>query len=385
MQHPTSRPVVDDSHDGSQTELLEFASKIFVPLMMLIYSTYRKLRNFSTQQETSALNSSSQRSSSSLAKALEFRYAWHKINQYNEIFQPFMHLIEPSVCTKKKHATMLLYLTVPPDQDGFTIRNLIRNTWATEAKHNDIEVIFSIGIRTEAELYHTSGTDAIFEESLQFQDILMANFVDKWDNLLLKWWSNNYYHSSRCSQIPLMASMDSDAVLFGENLKKFLDNPSNTFDGYLGCTILSKQPIIRDNSDRYYVSELQWPGEVLPDYCSGTMIIENVQACKKISYVMPQLGIHYITGFRIFDVLTGPVAQAAGLKLRNIPGIQPWLPVDDICHPHILVIHSVEAKKLAALSYYRQQCCNEYNKYRKCPFNGTINFNFMSSNSGALV
>lgn len=34
-----------------------------------------------------------------------------------------------------------------------------------------------------------------------------------------------------------MASMDSDAVLFGENLKKFLDNASNTFEGYLGCTV----------------------------------------------------------------------------------------------------------------------------------------------------
>lgn len=114
-----------------------------------------------------------------------------------------------------------------------------------------------------------------------------------------------------------MASMDSDAVLFSENLKKLLDNASNTFDGYLGCTvniywkkiiahyflnntfkywiflkefctffssiwyivlkILSKQPIIRDSSDRYYVDELQWPGKVLPDYCSGTMIIEDVQ------------------------------------------------------------------------------------------------------------
>lgn len=34
-----------------------------------------------------------------------------------------------------------------------------------------------------------------------------------------------------------MASMDSDAVLFGENLKKLLDNSSNIFDGYLGCTV----------------------------------------------------------------------------------------------------------------------------------------------------
>ncbi|VBB27436.1 unnamed protein product [Acanthocheilonema viteae] len=254
---------------------------------------------------------------------------------------------------ERKHAAILLYLAVTPDKNGFSIRNLIRNTWAIEAKHNDIEVIFSIGIRTEAELYQTDNTDAIFQENMQFHDILLANFVDKWENLLLKWWSNNYYHSSRCSQIPLMASMDSDAVLFGENLKKLLDNANDTFDGYLGCTILSKQPIIRDSFDRYYVNELQWPGKVFPDYCSGTMIIEDVQTCKKISYVIPQLGIHYITGFRIFDVLTGPVAQAAGLKLRNIPGILPWLPVNDICHSLILVIHPVEAEKLAAFFYYR--------------------------------
>uniref|UniRef100_A0A0R3RG98 Hexosyltransferase n=1 Tax=Elaeophora elaphi TaxID=1147741 RepID=A0A0R3RG98_9BILA len=222
-----------------------------------------------------------------------------------------------------------------------------------EAKLNEIEVVFSIGIRTEAELDQLNDTDVIIEESMQFHDILLANFVDKWENLLLKWWSNNYYHSSRCSQIPLMASMDSDAVLIGENLKKLLDNASNTFDGYLGCTILSQQPAVRDSSDRYYVSKLQWPNKLLPNYCSGMMIIENVQACKKISNVIPQLGIHYITGFRIFDVLTGSIARAAGLQLRDLPGIQPWLPVNNICHPLIFVIHPIEAKELVAFFYYR--------------------------------
>ncbi|CAG9538664.1 unnamed protein product [Cercopithifilaria johnstoni] len=282
--------------------------------------------------------------------------------QNQSVWEDFSTILVFDRTNKKKHAAILLYLAVTPDKNGLSIRNLIRNTWAIEAKHNDIEVIFSIGIRTEAELYQMNNTDAIFKESIQFHDILLTNFVDKWENLLMKWWSNNYYHSSRCSQIPLMASMDSDAILFGENLKKLLDNASNTFDGYLGCTILSKQPIIRDSSNRYYVNELQWPGKLLPDYCSGTLIIENVQTCQKISYVIPQLGVHYITGFRIFDVLTGLVAQAAGLKLRNLPGIQPWLPVNDICHSLIFVIHPIEAEKLAAFFYYRmiQPCKHCY-------------------------
>ncbi|MCP9258497.1 Hexosyltransferase [Dirofilaria immitis] len=228
---------------------------------------------------------------------------------------------------KKKHATILLYLAVTPDKNGLSIRNLIRNTWAIEAKLNGIEIIFSIGIETETELHQINTTDAIIQENMQFHDILLANFVDRWENLLLKWWSNNYYHSSRCSQIPLMASMDSDAIL-------------------------SKQPIIRDSSNRYYVNERQWPGKVFPDYCSGTIIIENVQACEKISYAIPQLGINYITGFRIFDVLTGPIAQTAGLQLRNLPGIQPWLPIDDICHSFIFVIHPIEADKLTDFLYY---------------------------------
>ncbi|EFO15392.1 hypothetical protein LOAG_13118, partial [Loa loa] len=76
-------------------------------------------------------------------------------------------------------------------------------------------------------------------------------------------------------------------------------------------------------------------------------------ACKKISYMIPELGVHYITGFRIFDVLTGPIAQAAGLQLRDLPGIRPWLPVSDVCHSLIFVIHPVEAEKLAAFFYYR--------------------------------
>uniref|UniRef100_A0A8L7SPL7 Hexosyltransferase n=2 Tax=Brugia malayi TaxID=6279 RepID=A0A8L7SPL7_BRUMA len=331
------------------------------------------------------LNSTFQQSSQSeFVKGLEFRYVWHKINQYEMIFQPFWYLIEPSVCTKKKYAKILVYIAITPDENGLLIRNLIRNTWAIEAKNNEIEIVFSIGIGNGRELNQMNNTDAIFEENMQFHDILLANFVDRWENLLLKWWSNNYYHSSQCSHISLMASIDSDAILFGKNFKKLLDTKSNTFDGYLGCTILSKQPIIRDNFNRYYVNKWQWPGDILPVYCSGTMIIGNVQACKKISNVIPELGIHYITGFRIFDVLTGPIAQAAGLQLRNIPGIQPWLPVIDICQSHIIVIHSVKMDEFNAFFYYRQRCCSGHEKQRKCPFNGTINFNFVSTHSGLL-
>uniref|UniRef100_A0A915Q0C6 Hexosyltransferase n=1 Tax=Setaria digitata TaxID=48799 RepID=A0A915Q0C6_9BILA len=204
---------------------------------------------------------------------------------------------------ERKRATILLYLAVTPDKSGLSVRTLIRNTWAVEAKLNGIEVIFSIGIKTETDLYQSNNIDAIVKESTQFNDILLANFAD------------------RCSQIPLMASMDSDAVVFGENLKNLLNNSRYTFNGYLGCTVLSKQPIIRDITDRYYVGEWQWPGKVFPDYCSGTIIIENV--------------------------------QAAGLKLRNLPGIQPWLPIDDVCRSLILAVHPVEADKLAAFYHYR--------------------------------
>ncbi|KAM3724656.1 Beta-1,3-galactosyltransferase [Dirofilaria immitis] len=359
-------------------------SILSIIILLWIYDR-RKLCNFSIEKEITVSkneiseNSNFQQFSNLFIKGLEFRYAWYKINQYKKNFQPFWYLIEPTVCTKKKHATILLYLAVTPDKNGLSIRNLIRNTWAIEAKLNGIEIIFSIGIETETELHQINTTDAIIQENMQFHDILLANFVDRWENLLLKWWSNNYYHSSRCSQIPLMASMDSDAVLFGKNLKKLLDNTSDIFDGYLGCTILSKQPIIRDSSNRYYVNERQWPGKVFPDYCSGTIIIENVQACEKISYAIPQLGINYITGFRIFDVLTGPIAQTAGLQLRNLPGIQPWLPIDDICHSFIFVIHPIEADKLTDFLYYRQRCCEENDKYRKCPFDGIVKFNFILS------
>ncbi|VDM15917.1 unnamed protein product, partial [Wuchereria bancrofti] len=112
---------------------------IIIPLFW-IYHHHKKSCNFSIKHEISMLNSTFQQSSQSeFVKGLEFRYVWHKINQYEMIFQPFWYLIEPSVCTKKEHATILVYIAITPDENGLLIRNLIRNTWAIEAKNNGIE------------------------------------------------------------------------------------------------------------------------------------------------------------------------------------------------------------------------------------------------------
>ncbi|VDN07789.1 unnamed protein product [Thelazia callipaeda] len=254
------------------------------------------------------------------ASLLEFRYAWHKINQSAKSFRPFQYSLEPTVCKKKKRAKAALYIAISPHRNGQLVRNLIRHNWALKAKADSIEVIFSMGqIKNESELIQESYT--IAQESIKFGDILMANFYDSWENLVQKWWSNNYYHSSQCSHIPFMASLDSDTLIFSEYLNKFLHTKNDILDGYVGCTVIVKQPAIRDYESKYFVSKLQWPEEELPSYCSGAMIIENF--------------------------------QAAGMKMQNVPGIYPWL-TDDVCSSTAIAVHPIKPNRLPSVIQYSE-------------------------------
>jgi len=75
-----------------------------------------------------------------------------------------------------------------------------------------------------------------------------------------------------------MAVIDSDTVVFPENFQTFMQNHADQYSGSIvGCTIMNGQPAIRSKDSKYYVSVKQWPDELLPQYCSGVLILINVE------------------------------------------------------------------------------------------------------------
>ena len=108
---------------------------------------------------------------------------------------------------------------------------------------------------------------------------------------------------------------------------------------------------------QYYVSVKQWPDEYLPQYCSGVLILINVevllfclnyclmlyvQLARRMSLSIVDLGINFVLSFRVFDVITGLIAKSAKAELKHIPGLFPWLPVENVCEPTMVAFQGLK-------------------------------------------
>jgi hypothetical protein len=102
-----------------------------------------------------------------------------------------------------------------------------------------------------------------------------------------------------------------------------------------------------------------------------------LQTAARLSQGVIDLGISYVLSFKIFDVITGAIAKVAGVKLKTLPGLYPWLPVDDVCLRRMFALHGIKPiTNVPLFLAYRNRCCaevwNGLNANKKCPFNGTI-------------
>ncbi|KAK0393814.1 hypothetical protein QR680_000416 [Steinernema hermaphroditum] len=308
---------------------------------------------------------------------LAFRLAVQKIEEgFNATkhFDPFPYLVKPKLCSEDGPVPpVIFYVTVPPGPDDIVTRALIRNTWGRDARARGFGVLFAMGRHAVAlEHNHTSDVEVALSENALYGDILMANFRDSWEHLIHKWWATTHFHAHHCRDVPLMAFTDADTVIFAENFDRFLVKNAHRFDEKIGCTTIGGQPPERGELSRYYVPPKLWPSSRLPSYCSGTLQIYSSVTAQRLSKGVLELGIEYVTSFKIFDVVTGPVAKIAGVELSNVQEIRSWLPNVDICRDDIIAQHGIKpATIIPVFLDYRQRCCSAVMD-NMCPYNGTV-------------
>ncbi|KHN84979.1 UDP-GlcNAc:betaGal beta-1,3-N-acetylglucosaminyltransferase 7 [Toxocara canis] len=292
----------------------------------------------------------------------EFRYALHKSNNFSDHFEPFPFLVEPRICKERRPAKIVIYVGSPVTADDIVRRSIIRNSWAADAKKLGIETVFSTGRDSEAvDANHTGDVAVAIEENKRFGDILMVNYRDRWDHLILKWWTDSDYHAVHCDHIPFMAVADSDSVVLVKEFSEFLDKYGNEYVDDLGCSVLTGLAASRVESDRYYVSEHQWPNKTLPPHCHGAFIMASAKTARKMSEAVPILGIDYVSSFKVYDVVLTSIAQIAHVKMRELDGFYYSLPYNaakNICASSMTVIHSIKPPAIIpAFLEYRLVFC----------------------------
>lgn len=157
---------------------------------------------------------------------------------------------------KERHYVACFVMSAP--QNSFA-RNAIRSTWGRL-----IKPIFLIGISSRDLM------DSVTREAMLYDDIIVENFVDSYDNLTLKTAFAMKNFIAHFASSKFFMKIDDDMFLNVNSLYGLLESvPRNSLVGRLNLNA----KVIRDKSARWYVPSFLYDGDVFPPYFNGAAYI----------------------------------------------------------------------------------------------------------------
>lgn len=187
-----------------------------------------------------------------------------------------------------------LVIVVVSDASHFMKRHAIRNTWGSELRTLNSNLVFLVGI---------NGDDAI-EKQIQkefelYNDVVQVDIADQYRNLTRKsiamlQWLTDYCHNSR-----YYLKADDDMYVNIRNVIHELKGRRE--QRFFLCHVFRKAPPIRQKSSKWFISYDEFTGEFFPTYCSGTAyaysssILSNLHQ-SAVQKVLVSLEDVYITG-----------------------------------------------------------------------------------------
>ncbi|XP_071441922.1 beta-1,3-galactosyltransferase 1 [Hetaerina americana] len=195
------------------------------------------------------------------------------------------------------------------------------------------ELLFSIGVRRVFLLAVSSGKESsqtykaikqqeIFNEDVINGDLIQGNFKEAYRNLTYKHMMGLEWVSKFCQMANYVIKMDDDIILdifqLLKTLPNVLDNRNNFLLGYM----LKGMKPIRNPTNKWFVSEKEYPKAYYPPFLSGWMYVTTPEVVSKIVWNSQQ-NKHissqknsYRSFFWIDDVfVTGILSRQAGVEL----------------------------------------------------------------------
>ncbi|XP_053620391.1 beta-1,3-galactosyltransferase 5-like [Plodia interpunctella] len=159
---------------------------------------------------------------------------------------------------------IIIFVTSAPSH--FKQREAIRMTWGDMSKFPKVSLAFFIGIPSN------ESRSLILEEESIYRDMIIARFIDTYDNLTLKSLSMFEWLNTYCPLVPRMLKTDDDMFINVPLLVKFVkktlrNNGTKTIWGNLSADHL-RVPV-RDNTSKYFVTEEEFPGNKYPAFVTG--------------------------------------------------------------------------------------------------------------------
>ncbi|XP_074076991.1 beta-1,3-galactosyltransferase 1-like [Macrotis lagotis] len=244
-----------------------------------------------------------------------------KINQTTQIEEkhqdpvPYRFLIqEKDKC--KKTTPFLVYLICTTEHERLK-RNNIRKTWGNESLVPGFSVVrlFLLGVKNQG------STEAIREESRMFQDIIQQDFQDNYSNLTLKVLMGMKWVATYCPKAQFVMKTDTDMFVNTEYLIQKLLVTISTSQLYFTGFPMRKYRPIRDSRNKWYMPFDLYPGEVYPDFCSGTGYVFSGSLATLIYQASFSVRV-----LPLEDVYVGLCLQKIGVNVTAPPRISLFNP-----------------------------------------------------------
>jgi hypothetical protein len=172
-----------------------------------------------------------------------------------------------SICPSHDESYLFItFVIISPHQ--FERRMEIRNTWANKNSSTDFRIIFSVGFSKDQTI-----NDQIKDEFNAYKDILQfSNFIDSYRNCTYKVMKTYKWIDEYCSNSKYIMKICDDVQVNTLGLLGHFKNMTYKTNHLFGYTIGGVGPI-RQPTNKWYVSEKEYPAGYYPVYVQGSVYI----------------------------------------------------------------------------------------------------------------
>ncbi|XP_059056043.1 beta-1,3-galactosyltransferase 5-like [Achroia grisella] len=207
-------------------------------------------------------------------------------------------------------ARLKLMILVTSAPSNASARDAVRLTWGHYTARVDVSMAFVLGMPPDSLKAAVDAEDALYG------DIIVGRFVDSYSNLTLKTLSMLEWIDTYCPRVPKILKTDDDMFINVPRLLQFASAPSrvNATKTIWGKVVKKSLPK-RTTRSKYYVSPVQFPGKVFPDFATGPAYLITADAIGPL--LAAASSERYI---RLEDVfVTGVLANKLGIKRQHAP------------------------------------------------------------------
>jgi hypothetical protein len=179
------------------------------------------------------------------------------------------HLNPTSLCSSNENKSLLFISFVIIAPELFEKRNLIRATWANQARFSqDLKVIFVVGMSKNDDV-----NERIKQEFFTHLDIVQMKFNDSYYTITKKVMFSFKWIHTYCPNAKYALRINDDVFVNTFALIKLFKNAielkSRQIYGFLVKNFTAQ--VSRRNNDKFYVSRKDYALDHYPDYPSGKL------------------------------------------------------------------------------------------------------------------